>query len=48
MKRLSLVVAMLLIAASLAGCATVNGESPAASPNLREDRPAPLHRPQSP
>jgi hypothetical protein len=43
MKRLPLVplAAMLLIVASLAGCATVTAESPAASPDLREGRPGP-------
>jgi hypothetical protein len=50
MKRSSLVVAMLLIVTSLAGCAAVTSDSPAASPDLREDRPGtpPERAPQTP
>jgi hypothetical protein len=45
MRRSSLVVAMLVIVASLAGCAAVTSDTPAASPDLREDRTGPpLHR----
>ncbi|MBI2219392.1 MAG: hypothetical protein HYU51_19105 [Candidatus Rokubacteria bacterium] len=45
MKRLSIAVAIVSVVASLAGCAAITDESPAASPaaspDLREDRPAP-------
>jgi hypothetical protein len=48
MKHSLFVVLMLLILASLTGCAAVTTESPAASPDFREARPAPQGLPQAP
>lgn len=48
MKRLAMIVTTLSLVATLAGGAAIRDDAPAASPDLRDDRPVPQATRQAP
>lgn len=48
MKRLAMIVTALSLVATLAGCASIRDDAPAASPDFRDDRLVPQATRQAP